>query len=239
MVNVEVVEGPMEPIAMNEVERALGIMKNGKTSGPTEIVKEHLASPHCKQVILQIANEILNEMDMPHDWRMSTVVSIHKKKGSVMDCASYRGVKLLEHGMKVVERLLEKRLRRLVKVDQMQFGFMPSRSTVDAIFILRRMQKSYLEKNRKLFICFVDLEKAFDRVPRKVIEWALRKKLVPERLVQAVMSMYKGAKTRVKVGDGHSEEFDVGVGVHQGSVLSPFLFSIVLDVLSENGRCFI
>ena len=233
MVHVEVVEGPIKPFAMNEVERALGIMKDGKASGPTGIVKEHLAaSPHGKQVILQITNEILNGMDMLHDWRMSTVVPIYKKKGSVMDCASYRGVKLLEHGMKVVERLLEKRLRRLVKVDQIQFCFMPGKSTVDAIFILRRMQESYLEKNRKLFICFVDLEKAFDRVPRKVIEWALRKKLVPERLVQAVMSIYKGAKTRVKVGGEHSEEFDVRVGVHQRSVFSPFLFSIVLDVLS-------
>ena len=237
MVNVEVVEGPMEPFAMNEVERALVIMKNSKAGGPTGIFKEHLAaSPHGKQVILQIANEILNGINMLHDWRISTVVPIYKKKGSVMDCASYRGVKLLEHGMKVVERLLEKRLRRLVKFDQMQFGFMPSRSTVDAIFILRRLQESYLEKNRKLLICFVDLEKAFDPVPRKVIEWTLRKKLVPERLVQAVMSMYKEAKTWVKVGDRHSEEFDVGVGVHQGSVLSPFLFSIVLDVLSEDGR---
>ena len=233
----KVVEGPMKPFAMNEVERALGIMKNGKASSPNGIVKKHLAaSPHGKQVILQIANEIHNGIDMPYDWRMNTVVPIYKKKGSVMDCASYRGVKLLEHGMKDVERLLEKRLRRFVKVDQMQFGFKPGKSTVDTIFILRRMQESYLEKNRKLFICFVDLEKAFDRVPRKVIEWALRKKLLPERLVQAVMSMYKGAKTRVKVGGGHSEEFDVGVGVHQGSVLSPFLFSIVLDVLSEDGR---
>ena len=197
MVNVEVVEGPMEPFAMNEVERTLGIMKNGKASGPTGIVKEHLAaSPHGKQVILQIANGILNGMDMPHEWKMSTVVPIYKK-GSVIDCASYRGVKLLEHGMKVVEWLLEKRLRRLMKIDQMQFGFMPGKSTVDVIFILRRMQESYLEKNRKLFICFVDLEKAFDQVPRKMIEWALRKKLVPERLVQAVMSMYKEAKTRV------------------------------------------
>ena len=153
-----------------------------------------------------------------------------------MDFASYRGVKLLEHGMKVVERLLEKRLRRLVKVDQMQFCFMPGRSTEDAIFIFRRIQESYLEKNRKLFICFVDLEKAFDRVRRKVIEWVQRKKLVPEKLVQAVTSMYKGAKTRVQVGSGRSEEFDVSIDVHQKSVFSPFFFSIVLDVLSEDGR---
>ena len=70
---------------------------------------------------------------------------------------------------------------------------MSGKSTVGAI---KRMQKSYLEKNRELFICFVDLEEAFDRVPRKVIEWALKKRLVSERLVQAGMSMYKGAKTR-------------------------------------------
>ena len=117
MVNVEVVEGPMEPFAMNKVERALGFMKNGKASGPTGIVKEHLAaSSHGKQVILQIANETLDGKDMPHDWRTSTVVLIYKKS-SVMDSARYRGVKPLEHGMKVLERSLEKRLRRLLKVD--------------------------------------------------------------------------------------------------------------------------
>ena len=59
-----------------------------------------------------------------------------------MDSASYQGVKLSEQGIKVVERLLEIRLRRLLKVDQIQFGFMSGRSTVDAIFILRRMQES-------------------------------------------------------------------------------------------------
>ena len=87
-----------------------------------------------------------------------------------MNFVRYRVVKFFEHGMKVVKRLLKKRLKTLVKVDQMQFGFMPERSTVNAIFILRRVQKSYLEKNGKLFICFVDLEKAFDRVPKKVMK---------------------------------------------------------------------
>ena len=112
------VEGLVEPFAIDKVDKGLGIIKHGKTSGPTGIVKEQLAtSPHGKQVILQIANELLNGKSMPHDWKTSTVVPIYKKKGSVMDCASYQGVKLLEHGMKVVESLLEKRLRRMDKVD--------------------------------------------------------------------------------------------------------------------------
>ena len=79
---------------------------------------------------------------------------------------------MLEHGMKVVERVLEKRLREFINIDNMQFGFMPGKGTIDAIFITRRMQECYIDKRNKLFMCFVDLEKAFDRVPPSVIVWA-------------------------------------------------------------------
>jgi hypothetical protein len=65
-----------------------------------------------------------------------------------------------------------------------------------------------------------------------VIEWALRKTEVNERLEGVVMRLYEGAKTKVKVGKKMSETFNVKVGVHQGSVLSPFLFAIVMDVVS-------
>ena len=85
-------------------------------------------------------------------------------------------------------------------------------------------------------MCFVDLEKAFDCVPRKMMEWALRKKGLPEMLVIAVMSLYEGAKTKVRVGTELSEEFCVKVGVHQGSILSPLLFAIVVDVITESAR---
>ena len=68
---------------------------------------------------------------------------------------------------------------------------------------------------------------AFDRVPRDVIWWAMRKLGIEEWLVRLVQSMYKGVRSRVRIGDGYSEEFGVGVGVHQGSVLSPLLFIIV------------
>ena len=62
----------------------------------------------------------------------------------------------------------------------MQFDFMPERGTIDDVFILRRMQKENHAKGKKLYMCVVDLEKAFDRIPRKVLEWAMRKKKIPE-----------------------------------------------------------
>jgi len=110
------------------------------------------------------------------------------------------------------------------KVDKMQFGFMPGKGTIDAVFILWRLQEEYLDKPKKLYMCFVELERAFDRVPRKVLDWAMRKRGIPEAMVRAVMSLYEGAKTRVRVGLQLSEEFEVKVGVHQGSALSPLLF---------------
>ena len=80
-------------------------------------------------------------------------------------------------------------------------------------------------------MAFIDLEKAFDRVPRKVIWWALRKLGVEEWVVRLVQGMY--ANAWIHVGEGYSEEFEMKVGVHQGSELSPLLFIIVLEALSR------
>ena len=76
------------------------------------------------------------------------------------------------------------RLCGVVTVNEMQFGFMPERGTIDAVFILRRLQEEYHAKGKTL--CFVDLEKAFDRVSKKVLEWAMRKKEIPEVLIRSV-----------------------------------------------------
>ena len=85
----------------------------------------------------------------------------------------------------------------------------------------------------KQVVCFVDLEKAFVRVPRKVLELAMRKKGIPEVLVRSMMSVYEEAKIRVRVDSELSEVFQVKVGMHQVSVLSPFLFAVVVDVVTE------
>ena len=128
------------------------------------------------------------------------IIPIFKGKSDLISCGSYRGVKLLEHAMKIVERVLERRIQTPVNLNEMQFGFMPGKGTVDAIFIVRRMQEEYQKKDKKLYMCFVDMEKAFDRVARKVMEWAMRMKGLSEVIVRAVMNLYDGAKTKSEGG---------------------------------------
>ena len=80
------------------------------------------------------------------------------------------------------------------------------------------------------------MKKSFDRALMKVLEWAMMKKGIPKVLARSVMSLQEGAKTRVRVDCELSEQFEVKVGMPQGSVLSPFLFAVVIDVVTEFAR---
>ncbi|KAK3575531.1 hypothetical protein QTP86_029277, partial [Hemibagrus guttatus] len=81
-----------------------------------------------------------------------------------------------------------------------------------------------------------DLEKAYDRVPREELWYCMRKSGVAEKYVRVVQDMYERSRTVVRCAVGQTEEFKVEVGLHQGSALSPFLFAIVMDQLSEEVR---
>ena len=231
-------EGPCESVSEEAVKDALNKMKSGKAAGPSGVTADLLkvCGEDGVKRLTEVANGLLDGMRLPESWRKSDLIPIYKGKGDAKSCGSYRSVKLLEHGMKVIERVFEKRLRKVVDVDEMQMGFMPGKGTVDAIFSVRQMMEKYDKAGRKLHMVFVDLEKAFDRVPRQVIWWALRRKGVMEREIQAIVEMYEKVMTAVRVENDRSEWFEVKVGVHQGSVLSPLLFAVVMDEVTKEVR---
>ena len=99
--------------------------------------------------LVELCQGVLDGRRMPDEWVLSVVLPIFKGKGVAMSCRAYRRVKLLKHAMKIVKKVLERRLQRIVKVDEMQFGFMPGKGTVNAVFILR-LQLEYLDKEKTL-----------------------------------------------------------------------------------------
>ena len=86
---------------------------------------------------------------MPEEWRSSTLIPLYKNKGEAQVRRNYRGLKLHSHTMKLWERVIEKRIRQEAGIREHQFGFMPGRSTTEAIHVLRRLMEKYREKKKR------------------------------------------------------------------------------------------
>ncbi|KAK3560234.1 hypothetical protein QTP86_002183 [Hemibagrus guttatus] len=235
---VNSVEQKVDKLRKDEVRKALERMKSGKAVGPDDIPVEvwKCLGEAAMEFLASLFNRVLESERMPEEWRRSVLVRIFKNKGDVQSCSNYRGIKLMSHTMKLWERVVEARLRKVVEVCELQYGFMPRKSTTDAIFALRILMEKYRDGQRELHCVFVDLEKAYDRVPREELWYCMRKSGVAEKYVRVVQDMYERSRTVVKCAVGQTEEFKVEVGLHQGSALSPFRFAIVMEQLSEEVR---
>ena len=150
-------------------------MKCSKAAGPSDIVAEMLraAGEEGDKLARQLTEAVFSCGVIPPDWEESFILNLYKGKGKAIDHCNYRGLKLTDQVMKRLERVLDFFIREMVNMDEMQFGFVPGRSTTDAICVVRQLQK-YIAAEKIIHFAFVDFEKTFDRVPRKVLWWALR-----------------------------------------------------------------
>ena len=171
------------------VKKAISKMKSGKAAGPSGIAVEMIkaADDTGATMICNLATAIIHDGMVPGmvptDWDHSFIVCLYKGKGDALDRGNYQGLKLNEQDMKILERIVHDLIRQVVSIDDSQFGFVPGRGTTDAIFMVRQLQEKYLAVNKRLYMAFSDLQKAFDRVARKVIWLALRKLGIEEWIV--------------------------------------------------------
>ena len=101
-------------------------------------------------VISELMNQFIYKENIPKDWKGSFLINFHKGKSSVTDREIYRGLKLLENMMKGLQRVLESLICSKVDINSMQYGFMPKRSTADAIYNLQQMEKKHIIKEKKI-----------------------------------------------------------------------------------------
>ena len=119
----------MEKASLEKITSAMKKMKLGKASGLSEVSMKMInASGKVGiDVMMKFCQRVLDGKGMMEDWKASVMVPVYKGKGYVMNHDAYRKVKFLEHRIKIIERVLEKRITALVVMDDMQFSFMPGR----------------------------------------------------------------------------------------------------------------
>ena len=123
-------EGPMPRITEEEIRKQLDKLKNRKANGPDNLPIElwKLVGDAGIESLETTMNEVMSR-GIPSSWRYSEISPIYKGKRSVLDCGNYRGIKLMSHTMKLWERILENRIREIVELRNIQFGFRRGMST--------------------------------------------------------------------------------------------------------------
>ena len=167
----------------------------------------------------RLLNTCMREGKIPEEWWMGLIV-----------LGTYRGVTLLSHVLKMLERILDGRIRRTVEceLEKEPPGFRRGKGTADGMFTLRQLVEKKLEGHENMALGLIDLGKAYDIVPKDVAMATLRWVGVPEAEVRMIEGTYEETKRRVVCGHGISEEFRVDVGLRQGSALTPLLCIAVI-----------
>ena len=169
---------------------------------------------------------------MPQQRKDATIKVLHKKKYGT-ECGNYRGISLVAHAGKVLFKVIAGRLSDYCERENIlpeeQCGFRPQRSTVDMMYVVRRLQKLARKKDTPLYMCFIDLTKAYDSVDRSLLWDVLDRFGVPPRMLAVIREFHTGMQACVRLDDEEcSDKFDMGQGLRQECVLAPLLFNIFL-----------
>lgn len=235
-----IIDEEMEDAITNEeLTMAIKECKRGKSAGNDKITSEMLKNlgKEGEEMLTNIFNKIWNEGHVPQDWTTGIIMPIHKK-GDTRNCSNYRGITLLSIASKLYESVIEKRLRIQIEpqLEEAQSGFRKGRSTQDHIFTIKQIIEKTRTKNTKVFVAFVDLEKAFDRVSLKTVWESLQRRGIQPKIIRTIQRLYTNNKNYVRKDNMQSETFTVNDGLRQGGVLSPILFIIIMDDIIKEAQ---
>jgi hypothetical protein len=105
---------------------------------------------------------------------------------------------------------------------------------MEAIFLIRQRMERCREQKKDMHMIFIELEKAYDKVHRNVMWWALQKHKVSSKYITLIKDMYDNVVASVRTSDGDTNDFPINIELYQGSALSPYLFDLVMDEITRD-----
>ncbi|TWW81738.1 hypothetical protein D4764_01G0015530, partial [Takifugu flavidus] len=224
------------PISGAEVAEVVKQLPGGGAPGADEIRPGYLKALDVVGLswLTCLCNIAWTSGAVPLDCQTGVVVPIFKS-GDERVCSNYRGITLLSLPGKVYARVLEKRIRLIVEplIEEEQCEFCPCPGTTDQLFTLAGVLEGSWEFAQPVHMCFVDLKKAYERVPRGILWGVLREYGVEGPLIRSVQSLYQRSRSLVRIAGRKSNSFPVKVGLCQGCPLSRILFITFMDRISR------
>ena len=220
---------------VQELTDAIRSLANGKAIGPDGVSVEPFkitlnGDPALRRRLLDIVVRIWRGGEVPQQWKEVIIMVLHQKKDRT-ECGNYRGISLVVHVGKIPLKIIARRLSEYCEcvgiLPEERSGFRPNRSSTDMMFVVRRLQELARKKRIPLYVCFIDLTKAYDSVDRTLLWTVLARFGVPQNTILAIRQFHHGMRVGDRLNDRVcSRWFAVEQGLRQGCVLAPLLFNI-------------
>jgi hypothetical protein len=220
------------PFSVAEIKEAVNLSKNKRSAGPDELPMCLIKD--CGEALLEPLTELFNSIvssgEFPEEWKIAKVVPIHKKGKRTM-VENFRPVSNLSSVSKIFERCLLKRINAWYKDDECQHGFRSGHSTTSAALSIQHFVATGLDSNRKMAIYSLDMSAAFDLLRPTILDSMLHS--MPACLRKMIASFLNKRKSYVEIDGQSSFLTESNIGVPQGSVLGPKLFTIYTGGMSS------
>lgn len=220
----------------SEIEAAIRDMKKNKAEGIDEIPAEFwkVLGEKGMNELIGLSRDMYEQGIWPKDFKKAVMIPL-KKKPNAVECEDFRTISLIPHASKIMLRILTKRIEAKAKdfIGRSQFGFRKGCGTREAIGVLKMLCQRSIENDNPVYICFVDFEKAFDRVNWIKMMDVLKSIQVDWRDRRLIKDLYMEQEAIVRIADGESDPGIIGRGVRQGCPLSPILFSIYAEMMMK------
>ena len=218
--------------------KAIRALKARKASGddqiPNELLKE--GGEELTRALVEVFNDMIEEEWTPREWAEERVTMLHKG-GDKKDLNNYRGIAIGSNVGKVFARIINSRIYEMAEeqgwLGEMQAGFRKDRSTKDNIFLLGHLAEKAQQRGERLFVIFIDFQKAYDRVWRDGLWECLEERGLDRKTISIIQSLYNGHRRRIQTAWGLTDWVDCNRGLKQGCVLSPLLFALFIAELEE------
>ena len=231
-----------------EIRSAVAKLKLNKACGQDRIANEYIKASIdiMLPTYLLLFNHVYTHGTVPESWTIGTIKPIYKNKGSVKDPDNYRPITILSCMGKLFTAVLNNRLTAYINdetiVGEEQLGFRAGYSTIDGVFALHSIHAILKQRKKQLFCAFIDLKKCFGSIWREGLWLKLRNLNLGVKMTNTIYSIYQNIKSCLllhsKGDDGAlvcnmSEPFACENGLREGENLSPLLFSLYVNDLSN------
>ena len=199
----------IEP-AEEKIATAMEVMANAKAVGPDGLPAEllKLGLQQDRTILLELDRLIIliwRQGKVPQQWKDAVITVLHKKSDKT-ECGNYRGISLVSHGGEVVLKVVARRLSAYCEtrglLPEEQCGFRPGRSTMDMMFVVRRLQEVGRKAGVSLHVCFIDLQKADDTVDRTLLWQVLTRIGILPQMIAVIRQFHDGMRACVRPDDG-------------------------------------